>query len=105
MTLAESMAMAVIKGDIAAAYALADLLQEQREHPDSMAEQASAVHGESSRVTDGYQVYQWPEFRAFAKRLGFAWDLYTVDATIIVKEGEMVRIVQNYAGRDLGPQD
>lgn len=99
MNLAEQMAMAVIKGDRVAAYALADLLLEERANPSTMEQEAARIHNENRPAVDGYEVYRWPEFRAFAARLGFVWDLYTTDVTIRLAEGEAVIISHNYQGR------
>jgi hypothetical protein len=101
MTLAEAMAMAVLKGDLTAAYALADKLLEQRANPANLVEEAARLrHEQPFSLLDGYAVYHWPEFKAFAKRMGFLYDLATVDVTIRLKEGEAVIIQHTYAGHD-----
>ncbi len=81
ITLAESLAMAVLKGDTAAAYALADQLIEEREGFENLKQRAIATRT-YPYATDGYSVYSWPEFRAFCDRLGVLWDLRTIDITI-----------------------
>lgn len=101
MTIAEAMAMAVIRGDRVAAYALADALIEERSNPTSMQQQAAAIHAAPDRrPVEGYEVFHWPEFRAFARRLGLVWDLYTQEIMFTLKEGELVIIKQNYVANE-----
>jgi hypothetical protein len=52
-------------------------------------------------ANDGYGVYGWPEFIAFARRLGFMWDLRTIGVVIRIYEGERVVIEHQYAGADV----
>src|SRR5215831_410332 len=97
-TLAENMALAVLKGDLVAAYALADLLQERAAAgPGKLAEAARVLREKKHKVcVDGYEVYQWPEFKAFCRRAGIAWDLNTVDMEFRIVEGEFVIVNHRY---------
>lgn len=101
LTIGQQMALAVLRGDDVAAYALADKLMEER--PQTF-EQECEVDLQERRGTakahDGYAVYHWPEFRAFMERLGVRWNLDTTRLSIHLNEGEMVRIDHQYAGRD-----
>ena len=103
-TLAENMSLAVLKGDLVAAYALADLLQERAAAgPGKLAEAARAQRAKQHRVAaDGYEVYQWPEFKAFCRRAGIAWDLNTVDMEFRIVEGEALVINHRYYAVDTG---
>lgn len=101
MTLAESMAMAVLKGDMVAAYALADKLLEEREGGvEKMAKAAKALREQTPPAYDGYQVYFWPEFQAFCKRAGILWDLRTVSMTFCIAEGKRLVIDHQYAAQN-----
>lgn len=101
MTLAESMAIAVLKGDLLAAYALVDLLLEQRANPRSMLEQAAETHSLRLPTADSYVVFAWPEFRALCDRLGVAIDLRTRSLTIRLAMDKPVVVEQDYLGTDL----
>lgn len=96
-TLAEAMAIAVLKGDMAAACALADKLIEERQQ----VRPEFTQHPELGRPVSGYEVYRWPEFIAFAGRLGFKWDLATTRVVITIAHDEMVCIDHTYQGREL----
>lgn len=99
LTIAKAMALEILRDDMAAAYALADkLIEERNKGPD---EEAAELlnHGAAH---DGYAVYGWPEFRLFCKRLGVLWHARTIRCTIYINEGEAVRIVQEYQGSDAG---
>ncbi len=48
----------------------------------------------------GEEVYHWPEFVAFAKRLGIEWELPTTTLTITLPLGDLVRIAHDYQGRE-----
>jgi hypothetical protein len=98
------MALAVIRGDRAAAYALADkLVQESQETQLGRALRERAVR-DAPVAGGGYALYSWPEFQAFCRRLGVLWDLRTVKITLHLGEGEAVRVVQEYMGSDVpGP--
>jgi hypothetical protein len=104
-TIAESMAIAVLKGDYVAAYALADrLIEESHDDQNKRALREIGVR-EQSIADDGFSVCQWPEFRAFARRLGFMYNLHAIGAVITIKSGEMVTIQHSYAGSDIPPGD
>lgn len=101
MTLAEAMALAVLRGDMVAAYALADRLQEERA-ADPAAQAMAQAATRSAGPARCHDVYQWPEFLAFARRLGFMWDLSTRDVVIRMPLDGLVEIEHNYVGTD-GP--
>lgn len=42
------------------------------------------------------QVFQWPEFQAFANRLGIPGNLNTIDLTLALKLGQDVKIGHGY---------
>jgi len=89
------MALAVLRGDRAAAMALADkLAEEQVGLPDVNYD--SKTH---KGTVDGYEVYHWPEFRALCHRLGIAYGLGTRTLTIRLAEGEAVTVTQEYLTR------
>lgn len=99
MTLGEALAIAVLRGDHVAAYALADKLIEQRdEGADALAMAAKSLREETQIAHDGYSVYRWPEFEAFCKRAGILWDLRTISMTITIEEGGMLAVDHKYAG-------
>lgn len=101
LSLGRQLAIAVLNGDHAASLALADMLQEEHlSTQESRARDQAAVRTSGYSV-DGYTVYQWPEFRDFARRLGVMWDMRTIDLTIHIAEGECVKITQRYAGADV----
>lgn len=100
LTLKEEMAMAVLKGDDGAAYALADeLIRELQEGDASRTAVAEALRL-GPHCDDSYNVYHWPEFQAFAKRLGILWDLRTIDLTIKLIHRQRVVVEQTYAACD-----
>lgn len=48
-------------------------------------------------AVEGFECYSSPEFKAFCRYLGIAWDLRTESMTIhIPGEGELVRVEQKY---------
>jgi hypothetical protein len=50
---------------------------------------------------DCLEVYRWPEFQAFAARLGIPFDLRTTRLVIeLPGEGCLVKVTQEYHGRD-----
>ncbi len=51
------------------------------------------------RHVSGFEVYQWPEFKALCDRLGIAWDKPTLRMAIYLDE-DSVYVVQDYQGRD-----
>lgn len=52
------------------------------------------------KVPEGNDVYHWPEFKAFAARLGIAWDMATTDLVIEMSLEKCVRITHTYRGTD-----
>ena len=101
-TLEEEMAIAVLRGDRAAACALADRLIEVRDAVPIVEEEISS----STHVTLCYEAYHWPEFLAFAKRLGIAWTRRTISITISMPHpDDVVRIEQTYNATNEGPQE
>jgi hypothetical protein len=70
MTLLEALGMACIKGDLAAAYALRDLLTEMEENPPDKAAEAVKALRRRNAYAESYAVFRWPEFQAFIKRAG-----------------------------------
>jgi hypothetical protein len=104
LTLGESMALAVLRGDRVAAYALADQLVEEYNGGREKQAQAARALLEAPLAVDGHQVYSWPEFKAFCRRLGLLWDLRTVWLRITLAEGERPVIEQSYAGSDAGEE-
>jgi hypothetical protein len=105
-TVAEAMAMAVFRREWDAAFALADKLIDLRNNPESLEQQAAAIHLDPNRHSvDGYRVYSWPEFQAFCRRAGIVWGLHTKRITITLEEGMSLMIYQEYNGHDMGPQE
>jgi len=106
LTLGERLAVAVLQGDATAAYALADLLHEEglRKGDERDAALRELRH---DRKAFGHEVYRWPEFVAFAKRLGFMYDHLTVDVVITIPADGCVDIQHHYRGVDhpAGPSE
>lgn len=50
-------------------------------------------------------VFAWPEYRAFAQRLGLPIDLPFMEVTITLSMGKAVSIALACRGRDSGPDD
>jgi len=48
----------------------------------------------------GREVYHWPEFRAFAERLGLEYELPTTEITITIPLEGLVTIAHDYHGKD-----
>lgn len=48
------------------------------------------------KPVEGYEVYHWPEFIAFAKRLGVPWELPTIDLNIFIPVDGFVKITQEF---------
>lgn len=46
-----------------------------------------------------YEVYKSPEFQAFCKRFGIAWDLATLDLVITFKRDSLLEVSQVYVLR------
>lgn len=105
LTLAESLAMAVLKGDTVAAYALADALLEERERGGKPLDEGYRELIAGKGHSDGYVAYHWPEFRAFCKRAGILWSLNTISITIKLEEGAAISVDQQYRGVDMGEQE
>lgn len=102
MTVAHSLAVAVLKGDMVAALALCDKVKEEATHnQQSFADLCEESFQSAADADDGYTVYSWPEFRAFCKRAGFMWNLRTRGVTFRVFEGEPVVFTHEYIGTDL----
>lgn len=99
-TLAEAMAVEVLRGDMVAAYALADRLLEQRDGGIDAQARAARELREHPTAADGYGVYRWPEFIAFCKRAGILWDLRTVSMEFTIGEGQPLTVRQVYIGTD-----
>lgn len=54
-----------------------------------------------SSYPSGREVYHWPEFQAFAKRLGIDWNLPTVDLCIFIPLDGNVKVVHEYLGDEM----
>jgi hypothetical protein len=104
LTIAEHMALAVLRGDMSAAYSLADKLVEEMNQPPFAAqvEAARILRERSTGANDGYDFYRWPEFHALCRRMGVNLQLDTIDMTITIKEGHMVVVDHTYRARDTG---
>jgi hypothetical protein len=59
---------------------------------------AQTVHVRKRFPALGHDVYHWPEFKAFATRLGIPWDLGTVFVTIELPLEGPVMITHKYQG-------
>lgn len=109
MTLDEALALAVLKGDRVAAYALADKLIEEREMGfDKLKAEAARFRQTVREAYDGYEVYSWPEFKAFCDRAGILYDLRTISISFKIEIGARLEINHVYAGSDNlpnGPDD
>lgn len=100
MTLLEATAIAVLKGDLGAAMALVDQLNELREgmtHDEKM--RAMRAAGRPHTSWSG-EVYGSPEFRAFCERWGIAWDAYTVQITIHLPADGPMSVIHEHRGVD-----
>lgn len=104
MTVAHALAIAVLKGDMIAALALADKVREEAtDTQQTLVDRCEEVF-QSPVAADGFNVYTWPEFQAFCKRAGFMWNLRTRDVVITIKEGHLLLFNHEYVGTDLpGP--
>lgn len=104
-TLAEAMAIAVLRGEMDAALALADKLTEERDQGTANERIIKNYRSQNARLAaDGYAVYQWPEFRAFALRLGVMVDHNTWEISFAIREGEVVEVNHRYVGFDAPQQ-
>lgn len=103
LTIEEAMAIAVLRGDRAAAHALADKLieelQDRREIP-SHVDRRSFTRQPTPSMVLSEVVYGWPEFRDLCRRLGIAYELGTYSLEIRMHAGEMIRINHIYRGSD-----
>jgi hypothetical protein len=100
MNLAEALAVAVLKGDTAAAYALVDRLQEQR--ADDPCQKSIDARGEGAAPVMALDVYHWPEFMALCKRLGVLWGASTEEITIHLPIRGIVKVDHKYQGVNRG---
>lgn len=98
LNLAEALALAVIRGDLVAAYALADMLIEQKntEGGTPMQKAAREIRASKGQVAQTYEVYSSKEFRAFCEKFGIAYDLGTVNITIHLPLDGLMSVVQEY---------
>ena len=103
MNLAEAMALAVLRGDMVAAYALADQLLEQRQNPDSSQKKAAAIREQGNQGVQSYMVYHSPEFQALCKRFGILHDLPTIDLKIELPVEGVMKVTHYYHGSDVSP--
>lgn len=99
--LAEAMALAILRGDMTAADAYADKYLEERGKKPMPWDGVSRI-STSGSVVDGYTVYRWPEFVAFANRMGFKWDLNCRSITIHIPHDDVVTIDIDHVARDQG---
>jgi hypothetical protein len=105
LTMEESLALAVLQGDRVAAWALVDRLIEERERGGRLAEATlAALHPNPPGFPLGRDVYHWPEFRAFCRRLGLVWEIYTTGLVIRLDSESHVEIEHYYRGGDQGPE-
>lgn len=104
-TVADAMALATLRQEWSAAFALADKLIELKNSPETLAQRAAAAEQTAQRMAyNGYDVYHWPETVAFMKRLGVDISLNTREISFTLREGEVVLINHSYIGHDNGPQ-
>lgn len=95
ITVAESLAIAVMRGDITAAYALADRLIEERDDGLSKMGQIAAEMAQHPVALAG-DVWRWPEFRAFCNRAGILIRLRTTGLTIDLDIGKPMRVTHRH---------
>src|SRR5437660_574784 len=99
LTLKEEMALAVLRGDDAAAEALADRIIEEK---------IGMIQKEGIPQTQkvyklqpsGYEVYHWPEFQALLKRLNIDYTARTVSIAFKLAADEPVVIEHIVHGED-----
>jgi hypothetical protein len=101
LSIEKQLGLAALNGDLVAAYALKDWLEERQRTIEEQAAEQLCQH----TAYDGYMVYRWGEFQALIRRLGVRWCARTVSITITIAEGEAVRIDHKYLGDDYGPQE
>lgn len=58
-----------------------------------------------SRILDGYEVFHWPEFLAFAKRCGVDISKPIKSISFTLAEGECVLITVSQLGEDMQASD
>ena len=106
LSLAESMALAVLKGDEVAAYALADKLVEELGGRPSLHEVMKIVKkGYPGRLSvDGCELTNWPEWIDLCARLGVKWDLPTTKLVLTITPDESMTVEQTYYARDMKEQ-
>lgn len=93
-SLLEQLAIQVLKGDEAAAYALVDYLQEIRDGGLEPPREIVNTH-----VMDGTTLYFTEEFKALCKLLGIRHELPTLSLTITIPHDGPVQIDHAYQGR------
>ena len=97
-SLAEQMAIAVLRGDMGAALALADKLVEERNKGiNGLIEERRNLR-ETTSFLDGFTLYHTPEFQAFCNRIGLIWELRTTNIVIRIPVEGLVEIEQTYQG-------
>lgn len=99
-SVAEMLAIAVLRGDEVAKWALVDQLLMERD-ADPRLFQNKLIEG---RIVSGYEVWSWPEFQRFIERLGVARGLPTVDLVIEMPLEGAVEIHQRYQARSSWPR-
>lgn len=58
-----------------------------------------ANYGKESKPTTGWEMWEWPEFKAFAERLGINYDGRIIEMSIEITEGA-VTLTEIRPGRD-----
>lgn len=94
-----ALAMAILKGDRAAAKAAADLVIEEFNSSYDSSDKAIAEYRNNSTIIQGIELYTTDEFKALLKLLGVSWQLSTINMTIHVPCEGIVRVTQQVAGR------
>lgn len=100
LTLKEEMAVEVLKGNDAAACALADRLIAERAGIEEREAKTATRRG--THFHDGYEVYHWPEFRALMERMGLDYFAHTVSISFRIAAGECVVVEHRIAAEDQG---
>lgn len=67
---------------------------------DKTAEPGSLPFTPPGPTAMGWDVYRWPEFWAFAERLGIPLELLTIDVTIHIPVEGPVVVTHHYQGAD-----
>ena len=94
-TLAETLAIAILRGDYSAVWPLADKLLEEREN-NTFAQSLQLRNHRT--IWQGYNLYRTEEFRNLCELLGVMWGLHTIEMAITVPAEGMVIVDQKYAG-------